>query len=129
MNGKNVHLNLYQTGPHSKLTPLKIFLYLSYILGNANYNKCNTEKAIKITKPSFKKFRDDQAEAQKSFRGCSISADEKFIFCYNNYMKQWRHSFYADYYIFDVEKGMGSTISRNHYVLVTSLLRTKYHSR
>ena len=110
MNGKNVHYNLYRTKLHSKLTPLKILLYLSYILGNANYNKCNTENAIKITKPGFKKFRDDQAEAQKSFRGCSISADEKFIFCYNNYMKQWRHSFYADYYIFDVEQGEGSTI-------------------
>ena len=65
------------------------------------------ENAIKITKPGFKKFRDEHADKQQSFRGCSISADEKFIFCYNNYMKQWRHSFYADYYIFDIEQGRG----------------------
>ena len=81
---------------------------LTNISGSPDYNKCNTENAIKITKEGFKNFRDEYAEMQKPFRGCSISADEKFIFCYNNYMKQWRHSYYADYYIFDIEKGQSS---------------------
>merc|ERR1711953_1012045 len=31
-----------------------------------------------------------------------ISPDEKFILYRNNYQKQWRHSFFADYYIWDV---------------------------
>lgn len=31
-----------------------------------------------------------------------MSPDEKFILARKNYMKQWRHSFYSDYYVFDL---------------------------
>ena len=95
---------------------------LTVISGSPDYNKCNTENAIKITKAGFKNFRDEYAEMQKPFRGCSISADEKFIFCYNNYMKQWRHSYYADYYIFDIEKGQSSTVFLLHMIFIRRLI-------
>jgi len=36
------------------------------------------------------------------FYGYEISPDEKFVFAYKNRMKQWRHSYFADYYVFDL---------------------------
>ncbi|CAG5099345.1 Oidioi.mRNA.OKI2018_I69.XSR.g16466.t1.cds [Oikopleura dioica] len=32
-----------------------------------------------------------------------LSPNEKYILYRNNYQKQWRHSFFADYYIWDIE--------------------------
>jgi len=45
-----------------------------------------------------------------------ISPNEKFILYRNNYQKQWRHSFFADYYIWDIdndEKLTSAEISKN----------------
>ena len=68
-----------------------------YNIENDDYDKCDGSGSIKITGDNFKVFRDDN-----EFIGCSISKDEEFIFCYKNRRNQWRHSFYADYYIYDI---------------------------
>ena len=63
----------------------------------ADYDKCNNDKAVKITGDKFAEWREEH-----KFTSCSLSKDELYVMCYNNYMKQWRHSFYADYYVWDV---------------------------
>ena len=63
----------------------------------ADYDKCDNNDAVKITGDKFAEWREEH-----EFRSCSLSKDELYVMCYNNYMKQWRHSFYADYYVWDV---------------------------
>ena len=45
-----------------------------------------------------------------------VSPNEKFILYRNNYQKQWRHSFFADYFIWDIETDakLGSAEISNH---------------
>ena len=69
-----------------------------YTVGLADYDKCDNENSVKITGDKFAEWREEQ-----EFRSCSLSKDELYVMCYNNYMKQWRHSFYADYYVWDVK--------------------------
>ena len=63
----------------------------------AKYSDC-TDGSEKLTKDGYSTWRKSLDPVS-----CSLSADEKRVFCYNNYMKQWRHSFYADYYVYDIE--------------------------
>ena len=32
----------------------------------------------------------------------TISPDEQYVLARKNYQKQWRHSFYSDYYVYDL---------------------------
>lgn len=65
-----------------------------------NYNSC-TDGATKISSDGFEAWRNDIMASGKNARSCSLSADEQWVWCSNNYMKQWRHSGYADYYVWD----------------------------
>lgn len=38
-----------------------------------------------------------------NFQSYKMSADEKHMLVYKNYQKQWRHSYFADYYVYDLE--------------------------
>lgn len=40
------------------------------------------------------------------YQSYTMSADEKFMLTYKNYQKQWRHSFFADYSVYDLVNDM-----------------------
>ena len=56
-----------------------------------------SKNSIPITKQNFHQWRSDNGLSL-----VGLSADEKYILAYKNYQKQWRHSFFADYFIYDV---------------------------
>jgi len=93
----NVDNYICSSGGHYYSRPVD-----KYLIGQDNYDSC-TDGATKITTDGYKTWRDGIMDSTKNPGSCRLSADETMVFCFNNYMKQWRHSFYADYFVYDIE--------------------------
>lgn len=60
-----------------------------------------------IADETFAKWYSD-----KNFQNWDLSPDEKFVLVRKNYMKQWRHSFFADYYVYDIENAQEVAVAK-----------------
>ena len=96
--------NKIQSSRVRTLEKQNIFIYwhfdLDHLSWYLNFFIFHEKKYFLII--SFRKSYFETITCILLVRAFQLSPDEKFVLARNNYMKQWRHSYFSDYFVYDL---------------------------